>query len=251
MNDNTGLGLLLFLLIVVIIWLAVKLKKANTLNKDFNNKNAELNDLNNNLHRENTLLIADNAMFEAEQLKFQLQPHTLGNVVATLNVIAKNLYRGTESLAESLNYILYKGNTHLVKLEDEINFIEKYIELNQLLYSDNISTSIDNSEVKTTSKFYDTPCVPHLISAYLVENAYKHGDKTHSDFLKIILKLSDNEFEMRVINQFIPKTSKNNNGGLGLKNMEKRLELLLSGKYELKTTISENEYHTILKIYLQ
>lgn len=229
---------LIVLIVTGLIWINFKLKKQVT---DLNKKNLEL-------HLENSRLVSENATLEAERLKFQLQPHTLGNVVTTLNAIAKNLHRGTESLAESLNYILYKGNTHLVTVEEEISFIKKYIQLNQLLYSDIISTSIDDSQVSKTSKPYNTQCIPHLISAYLVENAYKHGDKTHPDFLKIVLKLSDYSFEMTVVNRLNTKPLENKNGGLGLKNMEKRLELLLNGKYEVKRSCNEQEYHSTIII---
>lgn len=248
MNDNNEIVLFVLALIIAVIWLAIKLNKANKLNQKLDKQNAELKNQNNKLHRENSELIADNAILEAEHLKFQLQPHTLGNVVTTLNAIAKNLHRGTESLAESLNYILYKGNTHLVTVEEEISFIKKYIQLNQLLYSDIISTSIDDSQVSKSSKYYNTQCIPHLISAYLVENAYKHGDKTHPDFLRIVLKLSDYSFEMTVVNRLNAKPTENKNGGLGLKNMEKRLELLLNGKYEVRRSCNEYEYHSTLII---
>lgn len=229
---------LIVLIVIGLIWINFKLKKQVT---DLNKKNLEL-------HRENSRIVSENATLEAERLKFQLQPHTLGNVVTTLNAIAKNLHRGTESLAESLNYILYKGNTQLVSVEEEISFIKKYNQLNQLLYSDIISTSLDDSQVSQTSKYYHSQSIPHLISAYLVENAYKHGDKTHPDFLKIVLKLSDYSFEMTVVNRLSTKPVENKNGGLGLKNMEKRLKLLLSGKYEVKRSCNEEEYHSTLII---
>jgi len=248
MNDNNEIVLFVLALIIAVIWLAIKLNKANKFNQKLDKQNADLTNQNNKLHLENSKLIADNAMLEAEHLKFQLQPHTLGNVVTTLNAIAKNLHRGTESLAESLNYILYKGNTHLVTVEEENSFIKKYIQLNQLLYSDIISTSIDDSKVSKTSKYYNTQCIPHLISAYLVENAYKHGDKTHPDFLKIVLILSDYSFEMTVVNRLNTKPTESKNGGLGLKNMEKRLDLLLYGKYEIKRSCNEQEYHSTLII---
>lgn len=235
-------------LIVAVIWLAIVYSKVKDLKEKLEKQNADLTNQNNLLFRENSDLVAENALLEAEHLKFQLQPHTLGNVVTTLNAIAKNLHRGTESLAESLNYILYKSNTHLVTVEEEIGFIKKYIQLNQLLYSDIISTSIDDSQVNRNSKYYNSQCIPHLISAYLVENAYKHGDKTHPDFLKIILKLSDYSFEMTVVNRLSSKPAENKNGGLGLKNMEKRLELLLNGKYEVKRSRNEQEYHSTLII---
>ena len=242
--------IVIFLLIGFIIWLIYKLSKEKKSVKALTESNNSLLNQNKIISSENSKLIADNALLEAEHLKFQLQPHTLGNVVSTLNAIAKNLHRGTESLAESLNYILYKGNAHLVSVEDELSFIKKYINLNQLLYSDIISVSLDDLQVNIKSTFFNSPCIPHLISAYLIENAYKHGDKTHPEFLKIKLTLSENHFEMTVTNKLNPKPTYNKNGGIGLQNMEKRLALLLSDKYEIQRSSDEHEYRITLNIQL-
>jgi len=248
--NSDGVIIFIIILAIVIIWLIIKLNKTIELNKKLNFQILSLESKNNKLHNENILLVGDNAMLEAEHLKFQLQPHTLGNVVATLNAIVKNLHRGTESLAESLNYILYRGNTHLVSVEEEISFIKKFIQLNQFLNSDIVSANLDDTKVDKESMHYNLKCIPHLISAYLVENAYKHGDKTHPDFLKITLKLTDYSFEMVLVNRIASKQTKSINGGLGLVNMRKRLELLLGGKYELKCTVNEQEYHSSLIILL-
>jgi LytS/YehU family sensor histidine kinase len=247
MNNNNDL--LFFIAILgLIIWLIYKLRKSILENKKLVLQNTELNTQNNQLNKENSKLIADNAVLEIEHLKFQLQPHTLGNVVSTLNALAKNLHRGTESLADSLNYILYKGNKHTVSVEEEISFIKKYLQLNQFLNSEIISVRLDDSEVSTLSPCYSNPSIPHLISAYLIENAYKHGDKTHPEFLKITVKLTDNHFELNVTNKLSSKKPEEKIGGLGLVNMEKRLELLVSGKYEITKNHTQEQYQTILKI---
>ena len=248
MNDNGGLPFFILALIIGVIWLAIKLNKSKELNTKLDKLNSRLDKQNNKLQVENSQLIADNAMLEVEHLKFQLQPHTLGNVVATLNAIAKNLHRGTESLAESLNYVLYKGNNHLVTVEEEVKFIEKYIQLNKLLYSDMIHSIIDDSCVNKISKYYRSNCIPHLITAYFVENAFKHGDKTHVDFLRINLKLDDDLFEIVVINRINPIKLNTDNGGLGLKNMKKRLEILLSDKFETNCYTKDQEFISSLKI---
>lgn len=247
--ENEPVILILFLL-VLIGWLFFKLKASNKIGKKLSELNNTLNSEIVVLTRSNSKLVADNALLEAEHLKFQLQPHTLGNVVSTLNAIAKNLHRGTESLAESLNYILYKGNSHLVSVEDELGFIRKYIQLNQLLYSDIISVSLDDSQVDTRSSFYTQLCIPHLISAYLIENAYKHGDKAHPEFLKIKVALVQNKFEITVTNKIKPITTKSLNGGIGLKNMEKRLALLLGNKFKIVKASDTSEYSTTLSLML-
>src|SRR3990172_95621 len=116
------------------------------------------------LVRENRKLLADNALLEAEHLKFQLQPHTLNNILTNLKLIAKKLNNGMDSLSATLDYILYKGNTHLVSVEDEINFIKKYLALNDLFISTIDSIKMDDSLVNKNSKNYTTSCVPHLIT---------------------------------------------------------------------------------------
>jgi len=199
------------------------------------------------LRKENTKLEADNALLKAEHLKFQLQPHTLKNILANLKVIASKLNKGMDSLSETLDYILYKGNAHLVCVEDEMNFIEKYLALNDLFTSEIDSIKLNYSNVNQKSKFFSTPCIPHLITAYFIENAFKHGDVNHPEFLSIDLKLTDNNFEMNVMNRVrkIPNESK---GGIGLKNMNERLELLLAGNFEIKTYCIGQVYHSTLNI---
>ena len=198
---------------------------------------------------ENYRLIADNALLEAEQLKFQLQPHTLNNILANLRSIANKLNKGMDSLSQTLDYILYKGKTHLVSVEDEINFIEKYLALNELFISEIDSIKFDDLKVAQNSKYYNSACVPHLISVYFIENAFKHGDIQHPEFLNIHLRLSEKTFEMNVKNRINNKPIKKN-GGLGLSNMRKRLDLLTSGKYTytIKTDYTEQEYYATLII---
>lgn len=233
--DEDILLLVFILAIGTTVWLTIKNKKQK--------KQIEV------LIKENAELISNNTILEFEHLKFQLEPHTLGNVVATLSAVAKNLHRGTESLGSSLNYILYKGNKAFVTVEEEINFIKKYIQLQNFLVSDIVEVEIDESNVDQQSKNYKNPCIPHLISAYLVENSYKHGDKKHNDFLKIKFTLTDKNFEMKVVNRIPKVNKKHESGGVGLKNMEKRLELLMSDKYEITRKSNEEIYSSTIKIF--
>lgn len=197
---------------------------------------------------ENRKLIADNVLLEGEHLKFQLQPHTLRNMVGALHIAAKNLHKGSEALADTLDYILYQDKKHLVSVEDELEFIESYKSLQgNFVYQTN-SIKIEKSGIDTSSKYFKTACIPHLITAYFIENAFKHGDINHPEFLTIRIKLSNQFFELTVINRFKHKPS-TEKGGLGLSNMRKRLNLLHSGKYEIKNSCNEQEYHSTLIIH--
>lgn len=234
-ENNDTLIFLVVILAGLSIWLYLKLRKERK-ERD-------------RIGKENSILVADNVMLEAEQLKFQLQPHTLNNILANLKVIAGKLNTGMDSLSDTLDYILYKGNFNLVSVEDELNFIKKYLALNDLFISEIDSIKIDESQVNRTSKKFSSTCIPHLITAYFIENAFKHGDLNHPEFLRIQIKLTDSVFEIKVINK-IKQKSTVKNGGLGLANMKKRLELLHVGKYQLENKPNGQDYIALLTIHL-
>ena len=234
MKNNDALIFFLLVFIGVCIWLYIKLKKEKKLRDAVSKENAKL--------------IADNALLLNEHLKFQLQPHTLNNILANLKVFSNKLNKGLDSLSETLEYILYRGNNHLVSVQDELHFIKKYLELNDLFTNEIDSIKLDTTQVIPTSKYYYTTCIPHLITAYFIENAFKHGDINHADFLSIDLILTDRQFTMKVINK-IKKKPTTGNGGIGLKNMKERLDLLLPGKYEISNSCNEQEYQSNLLIH--
>ena len=210
-NDKEILIIIIFILTSVCFMLYIKLKAEK--------KQCE------RIAKENRKLIADNALLDAEHLKFQLQPHTLNNILANLKVIASKLNKGIDSLSETLDYILYKGNTHLVSVQEEINFIKKYLALNDLFISEIDSIKLIDSQVNRNSKYFDSAC-----------------------FLKIELKLSATAFEMNVVNRIRQKPIEAN-GGIGLNNMRKRLDLLLTGKFEIASSSNEQEYYSSLIIH--
>lgn len=242
MDKDTSI-ILLLIVTGLCIWLYTKLKKEKIINDNLSKER-------DHLAGANSRLIADNALLEAEHLKFQLQPHTLNNILANLKLISSKLNKGLDALSETLDYILYKGNTHLVSIEEELNFLKKYLDLNDLFITEIDSIKINLSNVNNNSKYYKTKCLPHLISAYFLENAFKHGDISHPNFLNLEIKLSDTSFEMIVINK-IRKKAIETNGGIGLSNMKKRLELLQSGKFEINTNHNDQEYVASLIIRFQ
>jgi len=195
----------------------------------------------------NIRLISDNSKLKADQLKFQLQPHTINNILANLKAIANKLNRGMDLFSNVLEYILYKGNAHFVSIEEELSFMKNYLILNDTFISEIDAIKVFDNDVNKKSKYYSTNCIPHLITAYLIENAFKHGDINHPEFLKIYLMLNENSFQIVVTNK-IKSIRYSGNSGLGLENMNKRLELLMNGKYEIESSSNDEEYIATLKI---
>jgi LytS/YehU family sensor histidine kinase len=196
-----------------------------------------------------TQLKQSNLSLETNQLKFQLQPHTLNNILSNLRVFSSKLNRGMESLSETLEYIFYKNDDTLVSIEDEIGFVKSYLELNDLFLHEIDAIQLFEDKVDSKSEFYSKVCIPHLISAYFIENAFKHGDTKHPEFLKINIELQENVFTLNVINK-IKKKNINTKSGIGLKNMQRRLNILMEGKYEVKNSCNEEEYYSTLILKL-
>jgi LytS/YehU family sensor histidine kinase len=199
------------------------------------------------LEKQLNLVKGENAKLEIDVLKFQLQPHTINNLLSKLKVLSNKLNRGIDSLSETLNYVLYTGNKNFVSIEQEIDFIKSYLILNDLFIKEiegiEFTTSIDESSV-----YYKSYCLPHLVSAYFIENAFKHGDLNHPKFLQVNIVLKESNFELMVVNKINIASLKKVEKGIGLDNMRRRLDVFLNGKYQINSIIQNNEFHANLKI---
>ena len=208
-----------------------------------------IKELNSKMMKRNAEVSAKNTSLEMHRLKFALQPHTLNNVLANLKAMSNRISRSMDSLSEVLEYIFYHGEEHLVSVEDEVEFIKGYVQLQDVFTQGIDSITLDLQNLDQSSKKYKEPCIPHLITAYLIENAFKHGDISHPDFLNVAISLSKNTFSIIVKN----KTKRNYESkrkGIGLTNMHQRLKILKEGKYTFETSKSEDEFAAILTINL-
>ena len=195
-------------------------------------------------------LESDVKLLKAEHLKFRLQPHTLNNILASLKAVSNKLNKGMDALSETLDYILYHGDAHYVSVESELDFVRRYLALNDLFLTEIDSVKLNETEVNTSSPFYRQNCIPHLVTAYFLENAFKHGDIHHPEFLEIKVKLTDTLFEMHVVNRIKTFSMRKKSGGIGQQNMKNRLELLLRDRHEIRFSCNETEYHSLLRIHL-
>lgn len=199
--------------------------------------------------RRNAEISAKNTSLEMHKLKYALQPHTLNNILANLKAMSNQISRSMDFLSELLEYIFYHGDEHLVSVKDEVQFIKGYVQLQDVFTTEIDSIKLDMNHVDTNSKMYSERCIPHLITAYLIENAFKHGDINHPEFLTISIALSDNNFSIVVTN----KTRKNYESrqtGIGLSNMQHRLKILKEGLYTFETDKQEEQFTASLTIKL-
>ncbi|SKB67810.1 sensor histidine kinase [Daejeonella lutea] len=190
---------------------------------------------------ENEKLISELAF-----LKSQINPHFLFN---SLNNIYSLAYQKSEKtpeavlkLSEIMRYMLYESNENLVKLDDEIRYVENYIELQKLRFKEQVHIRFEIDGDTHSKKI--TPLV--LIS--FVENAFKHGIATDKDNpLTIVLNVKSDKLFFQVINKK-SNLNKDDTGGIGLQNVKRRLDLLYKGQYRLH--IEDNEAVYNCELYL-
>ncbi|WP_347925676.1 histidine kinase [Pontimicrobium sp. SW4] len=167
---------------------------------------------------------------ELNYLKMQIHPHFLFNTLNTMYGFALKKADETPEmilkLSNLLDYLLYQVDKPFVLLSDEINHIKDYIELEKLRFNNTLDIRFNCNNILENTKI-----APMLLLPF-VENSFKHGSLKNG-VLTIIIDLSCSKeyihFNIENSNSKSELTKK----GIGLQNMQKRLDLLYKNKYTL------------------
>ena len=168
------------------------------------------------------------AKFQYETLKNQINPHFLFN---SLNVLSSLIYKDADKadeftiqLSKIYRYILDHQDDELVKLESEIHFIEKYIYLQAIRFDDNFSVDIAN-----ITPYKDKYLVPMALQL-VIENVFKHNIISKEHAMIVTIAFEDNY--LVISNPIYKKNKSEVSHRLGLKNIEKRYQILSDIKCE-------------------
>ena len=186
---------------------------------------------------------------ELNFLKSQIQPHfffnTLNNLYALTLEKSDAAPEVVLKLSDIMQYVLYDVNESNIRLYDEINYIQNYLDLEKLRYGDKIISTInitgDIDEIK----------VPPLLFLPFIENCFKHGKSGENKFeVEISFEIIDDKnLIFMVENSFHNIENKEmKKHGIGIQNVKRRLELLYDADFELRTSIIKNKYCVQLKI---
>lgn len=191
---------------------------------------------------------------ELNQLKNQINPHFLFNMLNNVNMLIKSdpdkAYKVILKLSEFLRYQLYENNEAQTLLVSEINFLSNFLNLEKTR-RDNFDFEIENLSAENNLK--NTFIPPNLFTTF-VENAVKYSVDISGEnsFVKIQIELKNHKLHFSCINSKgedeLAFDSKN--GGLGLINIQRRLELLYANRYKLDIKNTKNQYTVNLTIPL-
>jgi LytS/YehU family sensor histidine kinase len=128
----------------------------------------------------------------------------------------------------------------------ELEYINNYIELENIRHSDRLDVSVN--VYNSLDGFMISP----LLILPLIENCYKHGvsNDTENSWIRIDLSVQADWLTVKIENSKSEPISNVTNGknGIGLENVRKRLEILYPARHEFKSLSEEHSYLTILKI---
>lgn len=192
---------------------------------------------------------------ELKFLKSQFNPHFLFNTINSIFVlINKNTNQAKDALAkfsELLRYQLYECNESEIPLSRELTYLESFIELEKLRQDPNLEIQTRLLQQSTGN----LAIAPFILMPF-VENAFKHVSKTNekSNWIHISLELTSNLFKFNISNSLSENSEKSQDAfksnGLGLKNVQRRLELLYQHKHVLEVMNKNGVYSTSLEIEL-
>lgn len=173
---------------------------------------------------------------ELNFLKYQFNPHFLFNSINSIFfLIHKNPDMASASLAkfsELLRHQLYECNDHQIPLNKEITYLENFIELEKLRQSDNLEVIF-----KVEEDFGGQPGIAPFVLMTFMENAFKHVSRHHDrpNWIRGDLRLDNANLIFNLTNTISEeqKAEVVNYGGIGLKNVRRRLDLIYPGKYKL------------------
>lgn len=194
-------------------------------------------------------LMNKNLNQQLEYLKFQINPHffmnTLNNIHALVDIDPEEAKESIIELSKLMRYVLYDGNRPMTSLRKECNFIDNYIELMRLRYSDKVDIRTDRDEILPDA------LIAPLITITYVENAFKHGvSYQHRSFIHITTHVDDGRLLFTCENSK-HKESTEEHGGVGLANTRKRLDLIYGNDYTLDINDREDTYFVRLDIPLR
>ena len=178
---------------------------------------------------------------ENELLKSKVNPHFLYN---TLNNIDSLIWTDQEKASESIiklsslmRYMTYQTEKNFIPIEDEINHIREYIEL-QKIRLQNPDTIRFTTEIQNKSVYI----APMLIIPF-VENGFKHGLFRDKEMI-IDIKADPDRIFFQMSNYINNQQKKEKDGGMGMKVVKRRLKLIYKNDYNLVIN-SDKEVFTV------
>jgi two-component system LytT family sensor kinase len=183
---------------------------------------------------------------ELNVLRSQMNPHFLFNSlnsISSLTVSDPGKARDMIiQLSDFLRYALKYGQRDETTFADELKNIELYLNIEKIRFEDKLVFEKKIEDICLNAK------VPNMILQPLVENAIKHGvyESVEPVMIRLSCKGIGQNIEIQLKNNYDPSGKSRTGAGLGLKNVENRLQLIYGRNDLLKITKQDNFFEVII-----
>jgi len=190
-----------------------------------------------------------------QSLRAQINPHFLFNALNTIYGMAlqegaHQTAEGAQKLGEMMRFMLHENAQEKIPLQRELDYLRNYIHLQLLRTQVAPSIRIDIQLPETVP----VAEVPPMLLIPFVENAFKHGISLEKpSFIRVTLTVHEGSLFLDVHNSIHQRSGEDTermNNGIGLVNVQKRLELLYPDRHELIIRSGIHEYFIHLTIQL-
>ena len=194
-------------------------------------------------------LAKDNLQLEFNFLKAQVNPHFLFNTLNNLYslVVSERKEQAAATIARLsgfMRYALYETTAEKVLLSKEIHLLKDYTELEKLRLNETVVTFHYQQDK-------DEYTLPPLLLMPAVENAFKYSvDNGPESKIVIDIKAVNNTLDVTITNNFDPQRE-SGVGGIGLQNLQRRLQHYYPDKYSYTATAKDGVYIFALHCTLQ
>lgn len=172
---------------------------------------------------------------ELSFLRSQISPHFIFNILNSIVYLIRSKSDLAESvtlkLSDLMRYMLYESENNQIPLEKEILYVENYIELQKVRFEDDVEI-----RYKLDGNNHGQIIEPMLLIPF-VENAFKHGvGMVLEPTIDIDFKITEKDLYFAVRNKISNEMAedKDDSSGIGLKNVQRRLELLYPDSHQLE-----------------
>jgi len=191
----------------------------------------------------------ENAENQLALLRNQVSPHffmnTLNNIHSLVDINTEEAKESIIKLSKMMRYLLYETETEQTTLKRELEFLQSYIDLMRLRYSEKVAITLN-----LPSGIPDKTLPPFLFTS-IIENAFKHGVSYKDEsIINIEMIIGIDRLLFTVKNSKAGTLECKEFSGIGIENLRKRLNLLYANNYHLDIIDSEKLFTINLSIPL-
>ena len=187
---------------------------------------------------------------ELSLLKSQINPHFFFNTLNNLYGLAVEKSDKTvdviHSLSEMMRFTIYEGRKDSIEVKGELAYLENFIELQKLRYHQKCDISFEKVIESELQR------IPPLLFINLLENAFKHGldSSPEEPFIHCRLETNSKYLLFEIENNFDPSSDKKSKPGIGVENLQRRLDLLFPNRHHFNVEDGKGIYKASVKIEL-